>query len=169
MRAPIPRLIAPALLPFLLVATVLTAGCGPQVDLKTGLKIAIVRTGWFDAGVTADGKNKLVPMVSFRVTNVSSQKLLVLQVNALFSRVTDTDEWGSGLVTAAGSDGLASGASTPVLTIKSELGYTGTDSRADMLKNSQFVDAKVRLFAKYGSVQWTPVGEYPIERQLITQ
>ena len=38
-----------------------------------------------------------------------------------------------------------------------------------MLQNSQFVDAKVDLFAKYGSAQWTQVGEFPITRQLITQ
>ena len=37
-----------------------------------------------------------------------------------------------------------------------------------MLKNSQFVDAKVDLFVKYGSTQWVKIGEYPIARQLIT-
>jgi hypothetical protein len=145
------------------------AGCAPDVDLKSGLQVTVVRTGWFDAGITGDGKNKLVPTVSFRVMNVSNRKLAVLQVNALFHRVNEPDEWGSGLVSVAGSEGLAPGATSPVLTVKSQLGYTGTDSRADMLKNSQFVDAKVNLFAKYGSVQWTPIGEYPIARQLITQ
>jgi hypothetical protein len=38
-----------------------------------------------------------------------------------------------------------------------------------MLRNSLFVDAMVKLVAKYGSVQWTHVKEVPIERQLITQ
>jgi hypothetical protein len=38
-----------------------------------------------------------------------------------------------------------------------------------MLKNSQFVDAKVSLFAKYGSTQWTPVADFPIMRELITK
>jgi hypothetical protein len=38
-----------------------------------------------------------------------------------------------------------------------------------MLKNSQFVDAKVDLFAKYGSGQWTPIASHPISRQLLTQ
>jgi hypothetical protein len=36
-----------------------------------------------------------------------------------------------------------------------------------MLTNSQFVDAKVQLFAKYGSVQWVRMGEHPIERKLL--
>src|SRR5512140_3400897 len=126
----------------LFLVAVLTAACGPKVDLKTGLQISNVTTGWFDAGIV-DGKNKLVPSVSFRLKNVSDQKLTTLQVNALFRRVTEKDEWGSGFVTAAGSDGLAPGAETPQLTIKSQLGYTGTEPRQDMLQNKQFVDAKV--------------------------
>jgi hypothetical protein len=69
----------------------------------------------------------------------------------------------------AGSEGLAPGATSPVLTMKSPLGYTGTDPRADMLKNAQFVDALVKLVAKYAAIQWTHVREVPIERKLITQ
>jgi len=36
-----------------------------------------------------------------------------------------------------------------------------------MLKNTQFVDAKVQLSAKYASLQWVKMGEYPIERKLL--
>jgi hypothetical protein len=36
-----------------------------------------------------------------------------------------------------------------------------------MFKNSHFVDATVDLFGKYGSTQWTRLGQYPIARQLI--
>jgi hypothetical protein len=101
---------------------------------------------------------------------VSNRKLVTLQVNALFRRVNESEEWGSGFITAAGSDGLAAGATTPPLTVRSQLGYTGSDqSRQEMLQNSQFVDAKVELFAKYGSVQWVRVGVYPITRQLLTK
>jgi hypothetical protein len=93
----------------------------------------------------------------------------MIQVNALFRRVGENDEWGNGFVTAVGSGGLAPGASTGVLTIKSDHGYTGTDPRADLLQNSQFVDARVDLLAKYGSTQWVRMGEYPITRQLMTR
>jgi hypothetical protein len=101
---------------------------------------------------------------------VSEQKLVSLQVNALFRRVTEPDEWGSELVIVAGSGGLAPGAQTQTLTAKSPRGYTGSDqSRMEMLQNSHFVDAKVDLFAKYGSAQWTRIGSYPITRQLLTK
>ena len=148
----------------------LAAGCGgPAVDLKQGLKIDIVDTGWFDAGIV-EGKNKLVPTVSFTVKNISDQKLVSLQMMASFFRVSDTSsEWGNNLLNVAGSEGLAPGATTPPLTIKSPLGYTGTDPRADMLKNARFVDAMVKLVAKYAATQWTHIREVPIERKLITQ
>jgi hypothetical protein len=145
------------------------AGCGPTVDLTKGLQAQIVEVGWYDAGIV-NGQNKLVPSISFKLKNVSDQKLRTLQINALFRRVTEPDEWGSGFLTAAGSNGLAPGESTPALTIRSTLGYTGAEqSRQEMLHNSHFVDAKVDLFAKYGSSQWVRLGEYPIERKLLTK
>ena len=157
-----------ALLPLLLTTALVGAGCGPAVDLTEGLEVTDVSTGWYDAGIV-NGQNKLVPSISFKLRNTSDQQLVMLQVNALFRRINETDEWGSGFLTVAGSEGLAPGASTDALLLNSHLGYTGTEPRNEMLENSQFVDAKVQLFAKYGSRQWQPVGEHPIERRLIKQ
>ena len=141
--------------------------CGPAVDLTKGLQVTVVNSGWYDVGIV-NGQNKLVPAVSFTLKNVSERTLVSLQVNALFRRVSENDEWGSELVIAAGSSGLAAGASTSSLMAKSPRGYTGSDqSRLEMLQNSHFVDAKVDLFAKYGSTQWTRLGSYPISRQLL--
>jgi hypothetical protein len=154
---------------FCLVAAASGTGCGPVVDLSKNLQITVVSTGWFDAGIV-NGQNKLVPSVTFTVTNNSDQNLPVLQINAIFRRVSENDEWGSGLLTVAGSEGLAAGGTSKPMTIRSPLGYTGSDqSRQEMLENKHFVDAKVELSAKYGSIQWVRVGSYPIARQLITK
>ena len=153
----------------LVVLLVASAGCGPTVDLTKGITINVVKTGWYDAGIV-NGQNKLVPSITFTVTNVSDQKLKMLQINSLFRRVGEPDEWGSALVSAAGSEGLAPGATTAPLTVRSNLGYTGSDqTRQEMLHNSHFVDAKVELFAKYGSIQWVRVGDYPITRELLAK
>jgi hypothetical protein len=152
-----------------LLFALVSHGCRPTVDLTKGLQVTVVNTGWFDAGIV-NGQNKLVPSVSFTTKNVSDQKLVSLQINALVRRVSENDEWGSGFLTAAGSDGLAPGATTDVLTVRSERGYTGSDqSRQEMLENSHFVDAKVDLFGKYGAIQWVRMGTYPISRQLLTR
>jgi hypothetical protein len=152
----------------LILFAALAIACGPPVDLASTLQVDIVSTGWFDAGIQ-EGKNKLVPSIAVRLKNGSNQKLVVLQVNGLFRRVTDQDEWGSAFQTVAGSEGLAPGATSGTLMLNSPRGYTGLESGADMLANPQFVDARVDLFAKYGSAQWTRLGEYPIARQLITR
>jgi hypothetical protein len=153
---------------WIVLCVLLAAACGSTVDLKKGLQVDVISTGWLASG-NVDGKNKLVPAISCTLKNVSNQNLSMIQVNALFRRVGENDEWGNGFITAVGSGGLAPGASTGVLTIKSDHGYTGTDPRADLIQNSQFVDARVDLLAKYGSTQWVRMGEYPIARQLMAR
>src|SRR5207247_2459224 len=125
------RVSGPAVLA--IVVALATARCSsPPVDLTKGLQIDVVSTGWFDAGIV-EGKNKLVPSVSFKLKNLSEQVLAPLQVNAMFRRVSEKDEWGSGFMTVASSSGLKSGTETDTLIIKSHLGYTGTESRVEML------------------------------------
>ena len=153
----------------LLLVFVSTAGCAPLVDLTKGLQVEITNTGWFDLGIV-NGQNKLVPTVTFTVKNISDQKLVALQVQALFRRVGETEEWGSGFMTAVGSQGLPPGETTKPITMRSERGYTGSDqSRQEMLQNSHFVDGTVELQAKYASSQWARLGTYPIKRQVITK
>ena len=153
----------------LILLAMLSAGCGgPPVDLTKGLEIVDASTGWYDAG-PVNGQNKLVPSITFELKNISDQPLVALQVNAVFRRVNDKDEWGSAYLAVTKSEGLQPGATSQPITINSQLGYTGTDPRAEMLKNSQFVDAKVDIFAKYASLQWVRIGERPIERRLITR
>src|ERR1700681_3563867 len=95
--------------PLALLAVVFTAACAPTVDLTTGLRIEGISTGWLNAGVV-DGRNKLVPAVSFTLKNVSGRKLPVLQVNAVFRRVSQNEEWDNRFRTVSGSAGLAPGA-----------------------------------------------------------
>src|SRR6202035_3847213 len=153
----------------LFVCLIVCAGCAKPIDLTTGLRVQNVTTGWFDAGIV-NGQNRLVPSISFTLKNLSDQNLVALQVNAVFRRVTEKDEWGNGFLTVARPQGLAPGATSAPLIIRSQLGYTGSDqTREDMLGNSHFVDAEVDLSAKYGSVHWKRIGAYPVTRRLITK
>jgi hypothetical protein len=150
------------------LAAVATVSCGPTVDLIKGLQVVDVSTGWWDAGIV-NGQNKLVPSVTFKFKNVSDQKLDILQANVVFRRVTEDKEWGSSFVKITGSEGLAPGATSESQTVKSQLGYTGSEPRQQMLANAQFVDAKIQVFAKYGSTQWQKVGEFAVPRTLISK
>ena len=148
--------------------SVLSAGCGPLVDLGQNLEIMDVKTGWADIGII-NGQNKLVPQVSFKLKNLSQENLVALQINAVFRREGfPNDEWGAGYLLISQSEGLGPGVTTKEWTITSNLGYTGLEPRSDMLKNAQFVDARVELAAKYASAQWKRVANYPIDRHLLT-
>ena len=147
-------------------AVVSASACSAGADVATAIQVLDVTTGWYDAGIV-NGQNKLVPSVTFKLKNISDEPVTTLQANVLFHRINSPEEWGNGFLRVAGSEGLAPGATSEPLTVKSDLGYTGTETRADMLKNSQFVDAKVRILAKAGSNYWHPLGEYQVERRLL--
>jgi hypothetical protein len=151
-----------------LLLALTTAGCGPKIDLKSALQVQDVSTGWYDQGVV-NGQNKIVPSITFKFKNAGSQTITTLQGNVIFRRVGEDEEWGSGFLRVTGSEGLPAGATTQPLSVNSQLGYTGTEPRAQMLANKQFVDARAQVFAKYASAQWTLIAEFPVERRLVTK
>jgi len=155
---------------FAVAAALLVAGCGHNFDVEKVLTITDVHTGWYDAGIQ-DGKNKLVPSISLKLQNTSGEPVESVQVNAVFRLVNDPKSvWGEHFAMAIDRDGLPAHATTPGnLVLRSNLGYTGTESRLQMLHNSEFVDARVEIFDKHGSRTWQKLGEFPIERQLLTQ
>ena len=53
--------------------------------------------------------------------------------------------------------------------MRAQQGYTGTQARMTMLQNAQFVDFKVEVFGKHASATWVKLGEYKIDRQLLTR
>ncbi len=158
----------PRLLPVLLLA-VLAAQCSKSVPVAESLKIDSVVTGWFDAGVTDDGKNKIVPSISLKLTNAGPSTVGPVQLNLIFRRVGDPEEWSTALVRAVGSEGLVPGATSAAVVVRAPQGYTGTQPRAQLLQNSLFIDAKVDVFGKVGASTWARLGDFRIERQLLTQ
>jgi hypothetical protein len=137
-------------------------------DVSKLLAVTDVKTGWYDAGVE-NGMNKLVPTIMLTLKNVSRDAVSLVQLNAVIRRVGEPDEWGGAYLRAIGSEGLAPGASTKLIVLRSNLGYTGVEPRTVMLKNSHFVDTHIQLFAKYGGAEWAKLGEYPVARELLTQ
>ena len=152
----------------LAVATLL-AGCSP-VDVERALEITEVRTGWYDEGVVA-GQNKLVPSISLRLENVSDEPLSNIQLNAVFHRVIEAEEppLGDHFIQAIDRSGLEPGVTGGPLVMRSGFGYTGAETRLQMLQNRSFVDARVEIYGKSGSRPWTLMGDFPIDRTLLTE
>ena len=150
-----------------LIGLVVLAGCSSR-EVEKDLTITEVRTGWYDVGIV-DGMNKLVPSITLKLKNVSSEPISRVQINAVFRQVGDEKAWSSPWARGIGPDGLAPGQTGELLVLRGDRGYTGTESRLQMLQNSQFVDAHVQIFGKHGSRTWAKMGEYKIDRQLLTE
>jgi hypothetical protein len=152
----------------LLVGTLLSAACAPSHDLQKDIELVDVTTGWYDTG-GADGMNKIVPTVTLRIRNKSAEELDRLQVNAVFRRVGESQEWGARFVKGVGDHGLAGGSTTSQIVLRSERGYTSIEPNDRMLHNREFVDAKVDIFGRTGSSRWIKMGEFQIDRTLVNQ
>jgi len=158
----------PGLLVVVMGAALLLAGCRSR-EVEKDLRLTDVNTGWYDAGIV-EGQNKLVPSVSFRIRNISEEGISKVQLNAVFRAVNEPEKaWGDTMIRGIGSDELAAGASGNRLVMRSPLGYTGTEPRLVMLKNSHFVDATVTVFGRHGSRNWVKIGEFAVDRQLLTE
>src|SRR5687767_3798740 len=99
------------------------AGCNGG-DPTAQLEPVDVITGWYDAGIVEPGKNKLVPSISLKLHNKSPDPIRSVQVNAVFRRVGETEMWGEHFGWAIPREGLAPGATTEPLVLRSQLGYT---------------------------------------------
>jgi len=156
------RLALPLLAAFLLTA------CESR-EVEKDLRVVDVHTGWYDVGVQQNGENKLVPSISLGLENISDREIASVQLNAVFKRLGEEQSWGEHFIRAIDTSGLATGATVRNIVLRSNLGYTGSEPRLQMLQNKEFVDARVEIFGKHGSRNWVKMGEYPIDRQLLTE
>src|SRR3954447_4122634 len=149
-----------------LAVAVLVSACGKAIDLKQTTRITDVSSGWFDAGIQ-DGKNKLVPSITFKILKNQGTDLSSLSLNIVFRVTGEQDHWDDVFVQRVDFSGDA----TAPITVRLQFGYTGDppQTRADMLKNSQFRDMEAQIFAKQSSSQWVELHDVKIVRQLLTQ
>lgn len=150
-----------------LAAVAGAASCGSTGDVSQ-LEIRDVSSGYFDEGVV-DGQNKLVPSVTFKLHNKSGEPVSSVQLNVQFVRDGDDGPSDEVLTRAIDANGLQPQQTTGPILVRSKWGYTGQQSRAEMLQHNSFRDMKARVFGRAGSAQWTQIGELPIERKVITR
>jgi hypothetical protein len=64
---------------------------------------------------------------------------------------------------------FSEGNRTPPLSVRPTAGVTGDppQSRAEMLKNSYFVDIRAVIFAKQSSSNWVELARFDIPRQIL--
>ena len=139
---------------------------GPRIDL-TALKVTDVLSGWYDVG-EVDGLNKLVPSISFRLKNNGEQPVDHVQLTVSFWQNGADGESDSYEVTGIGAEEVPPGGVSKPILVRSGVGYTIDQPRAELFDHSQFVDFTAKIFAKRGG-RIVPVGEFVLERRIIPQ
>lgn len=156
----------------LLVLALFMAGgsaCARPVNLSTDIQVTEVTTGWYDAGIDpATTWNHLVPTITFSLRNVTDRPIAGVQLTVSFWPDGADGEVGDKLIRGIGDDGLAPGAQTAPLTVRSDTGYNLQGARADLFTHGSFKDWTIKLFAKRGG-RIVPIGEHKVERRLILQ
>lgn len=149
-----------------LIAALSSSACGEPVDLKQGTRVVDVSSGWFDVGIQ-DGKNKLVPSVTFRIAKNPGVELSSLSLNIAFRFTGEQEHSDDVFVQRVNFEGD----STAPTTVRSQFGYTAEppQTRAEMLKHSNFRDMEALIFAKQSSSQWVELHSVKIPRQLLTR
>src|SRR5262245_49303841 len=122
------------------------AACGPSVDLSKALEVTDLLTGYYDAGVK-DGKNHLVPSISFRLHNKASKAIGPVQLSVAFWQKGADGEWDSSVVQAITGKGLDAGATTDSILVRATVGYNLEGARVDLFSHSQIGRASWRARA----------------------
>jgi hypothetical protein len=159
----------------LLASALGAASCSQSVDFKQALQVTDVSGGWYDFGVV-DGKNKLVPSLTFRVRKAADVGLRSVSLNIHFKKVIDPSKPGKDgeeefeevfLQTVEFTDGTQSA----LLTVRPKTGVTGDppQTRAEILQHRLFQDVRARVFAKESSTTWVELLAFDIPRTVLTK
>jgi hypothetical protein len=160
MSRPVPLVCAAILL-----AAVAVAGCR-SVDLRTAVEVTDISSGYYDAGITETGLNKLVPSITFSLRNAADTTLSSVDVVALFWQEGKDAEMDELVVTAISGSGIAPGATSDPIVLRANVGYTIEQPRAELFTHRLFLDVIAKLFAKRGG-RIVPIGEFKIDRRLL--
>lgn len=145
-----------------------SVGCA-QVDLATVFTMEELSSGYYDAGVTELGANKLVPSLTFRLKNVSAESINSVDLVVFFwgTEFEEPKELDEIILRAIGSDGLAPSAATEPIVIRSKQGFAlEQQARSELFNHRLFRDVTAKVFLKRGG-RLVPFGEYTIERRLL--
>jgi len=119
--------------------------------------------------VTDTGDNKLVPSISFRMKNVSAEPIRSVDMVVFFWSVEfeQPKELDEVIITVINSDGLAPGATSDMVVVRSKQGFAlQQQARSELFKHRLFRDSTAKLFLKRAG-KLVAFGEYTIDRRVL--
>jgi len=146
-----------------------SAACNQPTDaqVKASLEVMDVQTKWVakEYRQWPQPKLVLVPVVMFRVKNLTAEPIKFINFNAIFKRPGDIENLGDSFLAAIRKEPVPPGGLSPVITLKSNFGREGRT--LEQFKSlPQELNYVVRLFAQFRGSRLALLGEWPVSRDI---
>lgn len=135
-------------------------------ELKNSMEITDVQTKWVSKEYRAwPPKLTLVPVISFRVKNISDKPLYYINFNAIFKFKGETKNLGDNFLAAIRKKPVPPGEFSEVITLKSNFGVEG--KTLDSFKNNPYwKPVIVQLFARAHGSDFVLLGEWEVSKEI---
>lgn len=135
-------------------------------ELAASIEVMDVETKWVDKYYQPwPRKLTLVPVISFRVKNLTDKPLKYVYFNAIFRHKDEEEVSGDAFLAAIRNVPVEPGDISDTILLKSNYGVEGT-SLASFKDNPFWNIVTVKLFAKFKGSQYIPIGEWDISRKI---
>jgi len=145
------------------------AGCKAMNDqeVKAAIEVVDVSTSWVmkEYRQWPNPKLTLVPSVTFKIHNLTAEKLKYINFNAIFREENAVENLGDQFKAVIRDEGIPPNGYSPVITLKSNFGVAGT-SLESFKTNPMWRTYEVRLFAQMGGSRHVPMGEWKVSKQI---
>jgi hypothetical protein len=135
-------------------------------EIKASLEVVDVQTKWVmkEYRQWPNPMLTIVPVVSFRVKNITSQPLQYINFNAIFKEKGAVENVGDNFLAAIRKDPVPPGELSPTITLKSNYGVEGRDKQ-NIETNPFWGSWIVRIFAVKASKHFL-MGEWDVSRTI---
>ncbi|RFT16171.1 MAG: hypothetical protein OP8BY_1775 [Candidatus Saccharicenans subterraneus] len=162
------RTLVPALMLSLIISGLFFPACKKMSteELKNSMEIIDVETKWVSKEYRAwPPKLVLVPVISFRVKNISDKPLTYVNFNAIFKFKDEAKNLGDNFLAAIRKKPVMPGEVSQVITLKSNYGVEG--KTLDSFKNNPYwKPVVVKLFARSFGSEFVLLGEWEVSKTI---
>ena len=158
-----------ALPPCLSWSVLVTAGCARTRDVEKDLKLIDVQTGWYDAGIVEAARTSWCRASRSSWRTSRTRRSTACRSTPSSAAPTRTRRGASTSSAPSAPTGSTPARRAARWSCAPRLATPARESRAQMLQNQRVRRRQGRVFGKHGSRTWVKLGEYTVERQLLTR
>ena len=155
-------------LTFLAPLAVLMTGCkGPTAEeIQAMIQLVDVQTKWVmkEYRQWPNPKLVIVPVVTFKVKNISSKPVAYMNFNAIFKEKEGQENVGDNFLAAIRKNPIPPGGTSAEITLKSNFGVEGRNVE-DIQTNPYWKPFIVKVFAVKAS-HHVPMGQWDVSRTI---